>query len=85
MGFNGLIMARYRVKPNAVCSSKNYKQSRKLHMDMLKRNHKVFMEMILRKEIVIKRQAYIKVFGNLMAITPSEVTELEKEMTIIWK
>ena len=37
-------MARYRVNPNAICSSKNYKQSKKLHMDMLKRNHEVFME-----------------------------------------
>lgn len=70
-------MARYRVNPNAICSSKNYKQSKKLHMDMLKRNHK--------EEIVIKRQAYIKVFGNLIAITPGEVARFEKEMTIIWK
>lgn len=52
---------------------------------MLKRNHEVFMEMVIKKEIVIKRQAYIKVFGNLIAITSSEVTRLEKEMTIIWK
>lgn len=66
-------MARYRVNPNAICSSKNYKQSKKLHMDMLKRNHEVFMEMV------------IKVFGNLIAITPSEVVRFEKEMTIIWK
>lgn len=78
-------MARCRVNPNAVCSSKNYKQSKKLHMDMLKRNHKVFMEMTTKEEIVIKKQAYIKVFGNLMAITPMEVTRLEKEVTIIWK
>lgn len=78
-------MARYKVNPNAICSSKNYKQSKKLHMDMLKRNHKVFMEMTTKKEIVIKRQAYIKVFGNLMAITPSEVARFKKEMTIIWK
>ncbi len=52
-------MARYRVNPNAICSSKNYKQSKKLHMDMLKRNHEVFMEMVIKEEIVIKRQAYI--------------------------
>lgn len=26
-----------------------------------------------------------KVFGNLMAITPSEVARFEKEITIIWK
>ena len=78
-------MARYRVNSNAVCSSKNYKQSKKLHMDMLERNHKIFTEMVIKGEIVIKKQAYIKVFGNLMAITPSEVERFEKEMTIIWK
>lgn len=69
-------MARYRVNPNAICSSKNYKQSKKLHMDMLKRNHEVFMERVIKGE---------KVFGNLIAITPSEVVRFEKEMTIIWK
>ena len=52
---------------------------------MLKRNHEVFMEMTIKEEIVIKRQAYIKVFGNLIAITPGEVARFEKEMTIIWK
>ena len=78
-------MARHKINSNAICSSENYKQSKKLHMDMLKRNHKVFMEMVIKEEIAIKRQAYIKVFGNLIAITPSEVTRFEKEMTIIWK
>ena len=78
-------MARYKINPNAICSSENYKQSKKLHMDMLKRDHKVFMEMVMKEEIVIKRQAYIKVFGNLIAITPSEVARFEEEMTIIWK
>lgn len=78
-------MARYRINPNAICSSENYRQSKKLHMDMLKRNHKVFMEMVIKEEVVIKKQAYIKVFGNLVAINPSEVTRFEKEMTIIWK
>ena len=78
-------MARYRINSNAICSSKNYKQSKKLHMDMLKRNHEVFMEMVVKEEIVIKRQAYIKVFGNLIAINPGEIARFEKEMTIIWK
>lgn len=78
-------MARYKINPSAVCSSKNYKQSKKLHMNMLKENHEALMEMVMKEEIVIKRQAYIKVFGNLVAITPSEVVRFEKEMTIIWK
>ena len=78
-------MARHRINPNAVCSSKNYKQPKKLHMNMLKENHEALMEMVMKEEIVIKRQAYIKVFGNLVAITPSEVVRFEKEMSIIWK
>ena len=78
-------MARHRVNLNAICSSKNYKQSKKLHMNMLKRNHEVFMEMVIKEEIVIKRQAYIKVFGNLIAITPSEVARFGKEVSIIWE
>ena len=78
-------MARYKINYSAICSSKNYRQSKKLHMDMLKKNHEVFMEMVIKEEIVIKKQAYIKVFGNLIAITPSEVARFEKEMTIIWK
>ena len=78
-------MARHRVNPNAICSSKNYKQSKKLHMDMLKRNHEVFMEMVIKEEIVIRKQAYVKVFDTLIAITPGEVARFEKKMTIIWK
>lgn len=78
-------MARYRVNPNAICSSKNYKQSKKLHMDMLKRNHEVSMEMGIKEEIVIRKQAYVKIFDTLIAITPSEVARFEKKMTIIWK
>ena len=78
-------MARYRVNPIAICSSKNYKQSKKLHMDMLKRNHEVSMEMGIKEEIVIRKQAYVKIFDTLIAITPSEVARFEKKMTIIWK
>ena len=52
---------------------------------MLKRNHEVFMEMVIKEEIVIRKQAYVKVFDTLIAITPSEVARFEKEMTIIWK
>ena len=78
-------MARHRINPNAICSSKNYKQSKKLHMNMLKRNHETFKEMVAKGEIVIRKQAYVKVFGNLMVITSIEAVRFEKEMTIIWK
>lgn len=52
---------------------------------MLEENHEALMEMVMKEEIVIKKQAYIKVFGNLVAVTPSEAVRFEKEMTIIWK
>lgn len=76
---------RGRFKTTRVCSSDNYTLSKKLHMSMLEENHEVFMKMVTKKEIVIKKQAYVKVFGNLMAITSSEVARFEKEITIIWK
>lgn len=52
-------MARYRVNPNAICSSKNYKQSKKLHMDMLKRNHEVFMEMVIKEVVRFEKEMTI--------------------------
>ena len=76
---------RRRFKTTRVCSSDNYTLSKKLHTSMLEENHEVFMKMVTKKEIVIKKQAYVKVFGNLMAITSSEVARFEKEITIIWK
>lgn len=78
-------MARYRVNPNAICSSKNYKQSKKLHIDMVKRNHEIFVEMVTKGEIIIKKQAFVRVFGKLVAVSSNEITILEKTMTIIWK
>lgn len=73
---------RGRFKTTRVCSSDNYILSKKLHMNMLEENH---VKMVTKKEIVIKKQAYVKVFGNLMTITSSEVARFEKEITIIWK
>lgn len=73
---------RGRFKTTRVCSSDNYILSKKLHMNMLEENH---VKMATKKEIVIKKQAYVKVFGNLMTITSSEVARFEKEITIIWK
>lgn len=78
-------MARHRVNSNAVCSSQNYTQSKKLHREMLERNHDTLTQMIIREEIIIKKQAYVKVFGELMPLSQEEVIRLEKEVTIIYK
>lgn len=78
-------MARKRFNTARVCSSENYEISHRAHKQELVMAHSQLQQMLIKEEIVIKRQAYIKVFGNLIAITPSEVARFEKEMTIIWK
>ena len=78
-------MARYRVNPNAVCSSKDYKKSKKLHIKFLRENHKIFLEMVDKEEIVIKKKAYIKCFGRLVPVSPEEVIKLKETIQIIWK
>lgn len=78
-------MARCRVNVTAVCSSRNYRQSKKLHKDYLKRNHEMFMEMVVKEEIILRKRAYIKCFGELIAITPDEAIKLKETVTIIYK
>ena len=78
-------MARKRFNTARVCSSENYEISHRAHKQELVMAHSQLQQMLIKEEIVIKRQAYVKVFGNLIAITPSEVARFEKEMTIIWK
>lgn len=61
---------RKRVNKNAVCSSDNYRASKKLHIDMLKEKHSHFCMMIVSGEISIDVPAKhpkfktIKVFGK---------------------
>lgn len=69
-------MARKRINLNAICSSENYKRSRKLHEEYI---HKVTIT------TKIKHQYYIKVFGKLMQITEIEAKRISSSIEVITK
>lgn len=79
-------MARKRFNRAAICSSSNYEASRKSHRDYIREQHIVNAEVLtmLTTEIVVKKQAYINVFGKLMPISESEVLQ-HKTLNIIYK
>lgn len=69
-------MARKRINLNAICSSNNYKRSRKLHEQYV---HKITIK------AEIKHQYYIKVFGKLMQITEIEAKRISSSIEVIIK
>lgn len=79
-------MARKRFNRAAVCSSLNYEASRKSHRNYIIEQHVINAPIvnIITTEIVVKRQAYISVFGKLMPISESEVLQ-HKTLNIIYK
>lgn len=76
---------RERFKTNRVCSSDNYALSKKLHKQELSKNHCKLQEMIIKEEIVLKRVAYIKVFGKLIPLSSMEIPLYEGKTEIIYK
>ena len=60
---------RERFKATRVCSSDNYALSKKLHKQELSKNHCKLQEMLVKEEIVLKKVAYIKVFGKFIPLT----------------
>ena len=69
---------RKRFNTNCICSSENYRASKKLHIDMLKEKHSHFCMMTVSGEISINVPAKhpkfktIKVFGKDMQVTVDE-------------
>ncbi len=60
---------RKRINKNAVCSSENYKTSKRVHQELLRENHESFCMMVVSGEIKINVSASpkfktIKVFGK---------------------
>ncbi len=80
-------MARKRINLNAVCSSENYKSSKKLHNDYVRDWHNQHTEEIeiITRSIVIKRRYFVSVFGELVEVTETEARMLEKSVKIIVK
>lgn len=78
-------MPRKRVDRAALCSSDNYRESRKLHMDFLKERHSHFKEMevsgrisfdvpIIKDGKLTSRFKTIRVFGKEIRLTIEEYT-----------
>lgn len=79
-------MARKRFNRVAICSSSNYEASRKSHKDYIREQHVINAPVvnIITTEVVVRRQAYISVFGKLMPISESEISQY-KTLNIIYK
>lgn len=74
---------RKRINRNAICSSDNYRASKKAHIDMLEERHSHFCNMVISGEIsidipiikdnvVTPRFKTIKVFGKNIRISVEE-------------
>lgn len=76
---------RERFKTTRVCSSDNYALSKKLHKQELSKNHCKLQEMLVKEEIVLKKVAYIKVFGKFIPLNSMEIPLYEGKTEIIYK
>ena len=76
---------RERFKTTRVCSSDNYALSKKLHKQELSKNHCKLQEMLVKEEIVLRKVAYIKVFGKFIPLSSMEIPLYEGKTEIIYK
>ena len=56
----------------------------RVHQKDLKENHAKLNNMIVKEEIVLKKTAYIKVFGKLIKLDNIEIPLYEGKTTIIY-
>lgn len=78
-------MPRQRFNASRVCSSDNYTLSQRIHHNELVKNHSRFQEMLVKEEIVLKKTAYIKVFGRFIPLTSVEIPLYEGKTEIVWQ
>lgn len=78
-------MARKRFNTSRLCSSENYEISRRTHKQELVMAHSQLQQMLIKEEIVVKKTAYIKVFGKFVPLTSVEIPLYEGKTEIIWK
>ena len=71
---------RYRI-----CSSENYELSRQASLLFIMEQH--YRNISIIEEIItsLPKQAYVRIFGNLVPISSEEVIRYEKVTTIIYK
>lgn len=81
---------RKRINRAAVCSSKNYSTSKKLHLSMLEEKHSHFKSMtvkgeiaidvpVLKGEMITPKFKTIRVFGKNMRVSIEEYNTYCKE------
>lgn len=75
---------RKRINPAAVCSSDNYKKSRELHNDYIRKVHEQNKEIVIEisKEIKTTLHAYVMCFGRRIEITLEEAQKLSAQLVI---
>lgn len=75
---------RKRINYAAVCSSDNYKRSRELHNDYIRKVHEQNKEMVIEisKEIKTTLHAYVMCFGKRMEITLEEAQRLSTQIKV---
>jgi RNase P subunit RPR2 len=78
---------RKRINPAAVCSSDNYKRSRELHNDYIRKVHEQNKEMVIEisKEIKTTLHAYVMCFGTRVEITLEEAQQLSTQIKVIYE
>ena len=78
---------RTRFNPNRLCSSENYEVSKKAHRAFIAISHIENKNILhdIEINVQIKRTAYVKVFGELIAISELEVQRLKDSVLIIYK
>ena len=75
---------RKRINYASVCSSDNYKRSRELHNDYIRKVHEQNKEMVIEisKEIKTTLHAYVMCFGRRIEITLEEAQKLSAQLVI---
>lgn len=78
---------RKRINYAAVCSSDNYKRSRELHNDYIRKVHEQNKEIVIEisKDIKTTLHAYVMCFGKRMEITLEEAHNLETQIKVYYE
>lgn len=78
---------RNKINPNAVCSSKNYVKSKKVHREYIRRFHRENTLEIekITESIVVSKKYYVSCFGRLVEISEQEARKVRKSIKVIIK
>jgi hypothetical protein len=78
---------RKRINPAAVCSSDNYKRSRELHNDYIRKIHEQNKEIVIEisKEVKTTLHAYVMCFGKRIEITLEEAQEIKQSTKVYYE